>query len=174
MKIEISKKCDINILKGTNYRDFKKQNLISKKVALEFLKSKNKQTIKYCIICNSKKLNLIPTILKIEFLQCKRCKHVFSKYKYSNKFLKNFWKKKGDIINVHSHQNQQAYRTKHLSEPKVKKVLNFLKKKPRNTKWLDLGCGNGEFLLSAKKNGVKVYGFDLNQKDIRYAKKKRE
>ena len=125
MKIEISKKCDINILKGTNYRDFKKQNLISKKVALEFLKSKNKQTIKYCIICNSKKLNLIPTILKIEFLQCKRCKHVFSKYKYSNKFLKNFWKKKGDIINVHSHQNQQAYRTKHLSEPKVKKVLNF-------------------------------------------------
>ena len=66
MKIEISKKCDINILKGTNYRDFKtKPNF--KKGGFRVFKIKNKQTIKYCIICNSKKLNLIPTILKIEF-----------------------------------------------------------------------------------------------------------
>ena len=172
MKIEISKKCEINLLKGTKYEDFKKQNLISKKVALEFLKSKNKKIIKNFIICNSKELNLASTILKIEFLQCKKCKHVFAKHKYSDKFLKNFWKKKGDVINVHSHKNQQEYRSKYLSEPKVNRVLKFLKKKPKKVKWLDLGCGNGEFLLSAKRKGIKVYGFDLNQRDIRYAKKK--
>ena len=40
MKIEISKKCDINILKGTNYRDFKKQNLISKKCGFRVFKIK--------------------------------------------------------------------------------------------------------------------------------------
>ena len=38
-----------------------------------------------------------------------------------------------------------------LSEPKVSKVLKFVKRKNKLTKWLDLGCGNGEFLLAAKK-----------------------
>ncbi len=173
MKIDIGKNCDINILKGTSYKDFKKQNLISKRVATVFLKSKNKKVIKNCLICNHKKLNQVAKILKIEFLQCNRCNHVFSKYKYSEKFLKNFWKKQGDIINVHSHQNQEKYRSKFLSEPKVNKVLNFTKKKSDLIKWLDLGCGNGEFLLPAKQRGIKVYGFDLNQKDIKIAKKKR-
>ena len=112
MKIDIGKNCDINILKGTTYKDFKKQNLISKKVASAFLKSKNKKVFKSCLICNHKKLKLVTKILKIEFLQCKKCDHVFSKYKYSEKFTKNFWKKQGDIINVHSHQNQQKYRSK--------------------------------------------------------------
>jgi len=172
MKIDIGKNCDINILKGTTYKDFKKQNLISKKVASAFLKSKNKKVFKSCLICNHKKLKLVTKILKIEFLQCKKCDHVFSKYKYSEKFTKNFWKKQGDIINVHSHQNQQKYRSKFLSEPKVNKVLKFVKKKYKYIKWLDLGCGNGEFLLPAKKRGIKVYGFDLNQKDIKYAKRK--
>ena len=171
MKIHVGKNCDIKILKGTNYKDFKKQNLISKKVASAFLRSQNKKIIKNCIICNGKKLSTAAKVLKIEFLQCSNCNHVFSKYRYSKKFLKNFWKKKGDIINVHSHQNQQKYRSKFLSEPKVSKVLKFVKRKNKLTKWLDLGCGNGEFLLAAKKRGIKVYGFDLNQRDIKYAKK---
>ena len=68
MKIEIGKKCNINILKGTNYKDFKKQNLISKKVASAFLKSKNKKIIKNCIICKNKKISLVTTVLKIQFL----------------------------------------------------------------------------------------------------------
>ena len=81
MKIDIGKNCDINILKGTSYKDFKKQNLISKRVATVFLKSKNKKVIKNCLICNHKKLNQVAKILKIEFLQCNRCNHVFSKYR---------------------------------------------------------------------------------------------
>ena len=172
MKIEVGKTCDISILKGTNYKDFKKQNIISKTVASAFLKSKNKKIIKNCIICKNKKLKLAATVMKIEFVQCQNCKHVFAKHKYSENFLKNFWKKEGDIINVHSHENQQQYRSKFLSEPKVNKVLKFLKKDLKKTKWLDLGCGNGEFLIPAKKKGIQVYGFDLNQKDINYAKKK--
>ena len=47
--------------------------------------------------------------------------------------------------------SQQKYRSKFLSEPKVSKVLKFVKRKNKLTKWLDLGCGHGEFLLAAKK-----------------------
>ena len=93
------------------------------------------------------------------------------KYYYSKKFLENFWKKKGDLIAVHSEKGQQNYRSKFLSQPKVEKILKFTKKK-KNLNWLDLGCGNGEFLKSVKTKGIRGYGFDLNQKDIFLAKKK--
>tara|TARA_Y100000385_G_C12918789_1_gene561617 strand:- start:121 stop:915 length:795 start_codon:yes stop_codon:yes gene_type:complete len=96
------------------------------------------------------------------------------KYSYTNDFLAKFWKKKGDVIAVHSSRGQQKYRSKFLSLPKVEKILKFSKKK-KNFNWLDLGCGNGEFLHSIKSRskGVKGYGFDLNQRDINLAKKKK-
>ena len=36
--------------------------------------------------------------------------------------------------------------------------------------WLDMGCGNGEFLQQVKKIIIPC-GFDLNEKDIKFAKK---
>jgi len=172
MKIEIGKPVDIKTLKGVRYIDFQGHNIISKKVAQIFLKSKDRTVIKKCIICKNKKIHLAAKVMKIEFFQCKNCNHVFNRHRYSEKFLKNFWKKKGDIINVHSHPNQQKYRSKHLSEPKVNKIIGFIKKDLKKVKWLDMGCGNGEFLIPAKKKGINVFGFDLNQRDIRLAKKK--
>ena len=94
------------------------------------------------------------------------------KYNYSKEFLAKFWKKKGDIIAVHSNRGQQKYRSKFLSLPKVEKIIEFSKKK-KNFNWLDLGCGNGEFLQSVKRKGIRGFGFDLNQKDISLAKKKK-
>ncbi len=172
MKTLIGKPINIGILKGAKRIDFLRQNQISKKVAKIFLKSTDKKKIKNCIICNSKKIKFICRVLGIDFMQCSNCSHVFNKYKYSEKFLKSFWKKDGDIIAVHTHGSQQSYRKKYLSEPKVNHVLDLIKKKSKNINWLDLGCGNGEFLISAKKKGVKTYGFDLNEKDIKLAKKK--
>ena len=172
MKTIIGKPIDISILKGTKRSDFLRQNQISKKVAQKFLKSSDKKKIKNCIICNSKKIKLVSKVLDIEFMQCSNCLHVFNKYRYSEKFLKTFWKRDGDIIAVHTHGKQQSYRSKNLSEPKIKQVLDLTNKAPKKINWLDMGCGNGEFLISAKKKGVKVYGFDLNERDIKLAKKK--
>ena len=94
------------------------------------------------------------------------------KFSYTRNFLSKFWKKKGDVIAVHSSTGQEKYRSKFLSLPKVEKILEFSKKK-KNFNWLDCGCGNGEFLLSVKKKGIKGFGFDLNEKDINLAKSKR-
>ena len=170
MKTKFSKPCDISILKGTKNSDFKFQNTISKKVAKIFSNQKEKKVINKCIICNSKKINNIAKILKIEFVQCEKCTHVFNKHIYSKKFLKNFWKKDGDIIAVHTHGVQQKYRSKNLSKPKIDEVLKFIKKRKLN--WLDMGCGNGEFLKAVRRKGITVHGFDLNKRDIYLARKK--
>jgi len=174
IKIEIGKKCDISLLKGINYKSFYKQNLISKIVAKNYSKAKgkDKQRTNNCIICGSKSLKFATSVFSIQYVQCQKCSHVMRKYNYSKKFLEKFWKKKGDIIAVHSEKGQQKYRSKFLSLPKVEKILKFSKKK-KNFNWLDLGCGNGEFLKSVKRKGIRGYGFDLNQKDIFLAKKKK-
>jgi len=171
IKTIIGKSCDISSLKGVRFIDFKKQNDISRIVAKEFLHSKNKKIINKCIICGSKKNKLVATVLKVPYMQCRRCTHVFNRYDYDYNFMKRFWKKKGNVINVHSHANQQQYRPKYLSEPKVDFILKHIKKR-KNLKWLDMACGNGEFLTQVKKRGVKPYGFDLNADDVRRAKKK--
>lgn len=170
----IGKNCDISLLKGITFKSFRNQNRISQKVANAFLLAtkQDKKKTNSCIICGSKKLKSSTKVFKIEYVQCQNCNHAMRKYSYSQNFLKKFWKKKGDVINVHSHKNQQNYRSKFLSMPKVEKVLEFFKAKS-NSHWLDMGCGNGEFLQQVKRNRIIPYGFDLNEKDIKFAKKKK-
>ena len=167
--IRIGKEVDINILKGLTYENFKSQNRAQRIIARTFLKFKGTKTNK-CIICHSKLIYLITKILKIEFLNCKRCNHVFRKHYYNDNSLKNFFEN-DNLLNVHSHKNQESYRSKYLSKPKVSQVSKFLKKK--NVRWLDLGCGNGEFLSQVKEYGYQPYGFDLNEEDIKKCKKKK-
>tara|TARA_B100000575_G_C23142504_1_gene665396 strand:+ start:4265 stop:5281 length:1017 start_codon:yes stop_codon:yes gene_type:complete len=171
IKTLIGKKVDITQLKGVRYTDFRGHNKINEIVAKEFLKTKKKRIIKKCIICGSSRIKLKTVVMKVPFMQCTKCTHVFNKYDYDYSFLESFWKKKGNVINVHSHGNQQKYRPQHLSKPKVDYVLNGIKRK-KNLKWVDMACGNGEFLSQVKKSGVKPYGFDLNEDDIKRAKKK--
>ena len=171
IQITVSKDCDITHLKGVRHQDFKRHNDISKIVAKEFLKAKNKKSIKKCRICGSSKSKLIATVMKASFMQCQKCTHVFNKYTYNYSFLKKFWKKKGNVINVHSHAGQQKYRPKFLSKPKVEFILKNIKKK-KNLKLLNMACGNGEFLTQVKKKGIKPYGFDLNANDVKLATKK--
>lgn len=172
IKTVVGKECNIGLLKGIKYKDFKKQILISKTVAREFLKSKDKKLTRKCTICGNKKFRFATRIFKIDFIQCKKCSHVSQKYYYSINFLKSFWKRKGNVINVHSHSNQQTYRRKFLSKSKVDMVLKYFKRK-KNAKWLDAGCGNGHLLENVKRRKIIPFGFDLNERDIDLAKKKR-
>ena len=165
------KNCDIEKLKGTKFKDFLNQTIIQSSVSKSFKKIKGIDT-KKCIICSSSKIKKITKIIETEFLQCLNCDHVFRKFHYSEKNLKKYWLKDGDILNVHSHIGQSKYRSKNLSDPKVNQVLKF-KKNKKNVKWLDLGCGNGEFLLQVKNKGIDAYGFDLNKKDVSLANKKK-
>ena len=85
-------------------------------------------------------------------MQCVKCDHVFRKFYYDDKILDNYWDKEGDLINVHSHVGQSSFRSKYLSDPKVKTILKFIKKRKKlNGQILD---GNGEFLSQVKKEAL--------------------
>src|SRR3546814_17287077 len=43
------------------------------------------------------------------------------------------------------------------------------KPKPGHNKLLDVGCGNGEFLLRARSQGWDVYGIDFDAEALRHA-----
>lgn len=168
-----NKACDIEKLKGTKLKDFLNQKKIQSDVSYSFEKIKGYKS-KECVICSSKKIKHVTTIIKTEFYQCQKCSHVFRKLHYKDSDLEKYWKIEGDILNVHSHTGQSKYRSKNLSDPKVSQVLKFCKIKNRkNLKWLDLGCGNGEFLSQVKNKGIDAYGFDLNKKDVDMALKKK-
>ncbi|MDA9722871.1 class I SAM-dependent methyltransferase [Candidatus Pelagibacter sp.] len=171
IKTKIGKTCDITQLKGVTYKDFRGHNIISEVIGKEFLRAK-KKIIKKCIICGSKNVKLIAKVMRVPFMQCRKCTHVFNRYDYDYDFLKKFWKKKGDVINVHSHKGQQSYRPKHLSDPKVDFILKNIKKR-KGLNWLDMACGNGEFLTRVKRKGIKPYGFDLNENDVKLARIKK-
>ena len=98
IKTVVGKECNISVLKGVKYKDFKKQILISKTVAREFLKSKDKKLTRKCTICGNKKFRLATRIFKIDFIQCKKCSHVSRKYYYPTSFLKSFIYKKLNFL----------------------------------------------------------------------------
>ena len=62
------------------------------------------------------------------------------------------------------------YRVKQIAEPKVAFVKENLTTK--KTTWLDVGCGNGEILSTAKNQGFDVLGLETNPVEIEYARNK--
>ena len=87
IKTVVGKECDISLLKGVKYKDFKKQILISKIVAREFLKSKGKKLTQKCTVCGNTTFKPATKIYKVEFIQCQKCTHVSRKYYYPINFL---------------------------------------------------------------------------------------
>ena len=55
-----------------------------------------------------------------------------------------------------------------LQNMKIKKIINF----KRKGRILDIGCGDGEFLLCFKKRGWEVYGVDTSEYAYRLARRK--
>ncbi len=60
------------------------------------------------------------------------------------------------------------YRIEQIAEPKVKFVKENITTK-KNT-WLDVGCGVGEILFAAEKQGFDVLGLEANLMECEYAR----
>ena len=66
---KIGKECNIRLLKGIKYENFKNQNNISKIISKEFLKSR--KIVSSCLICNSKKRKIVANVFKILFINAR-------------------------------------------------------------------------------------------------------
>ncbi len=53
-----------------------------------------------------------------------------------------------------------------------KEVSDFLEILPKNSRILDIGCGNGRHIIEAKKRGLNAVGIDISKNLLKIAKRK--
>lgn len=134
---------------------------------------------KNCILCGTKiEKSKFFMHRNSKYITCNNCGHTQSlsdaslldKKKISNSFSK-----------IYIPEDNKSYlsRRDRIYDPKLNWVLSelnyipIIKKKLKNLKWLELGCGAGHFLSSLKKNGFRNYiGIDSNKDLIKTAQSK--
>ncbi len=155
-------KLDINLwdLKNKNqlYSSENYFNLfVRNKIKLKFKKNK-------CPCGNSKKSILVKKYFNLNYYQC-ICKTIYLNPTISENSLDEIYKNRGIY---EKHRKQILYEKKAkllrklINKRKASQIFTLLKRK--NSKILDFGCGDGEFLyhLNKKINKEYLYGFDVN------------
>ncbi len=102
------------------------------------------------------------------FVQCKSCSMI-----YVNKVLNNEWLYKyyNEGIDAEKSISKIFKKEKRNQLVYLWKNLNALADKDATLKVLDYGAGWGDFLLVAKCIGVEVFGLELDQRKIDFAKR---
>ena len=105
---------------------------------------------------------------KYSLLKCEDCDLIFQEYIPSPKFMSQLYGNwTSDII-----KSPQQYRLSYYSiySQDILQILAYLGKPPANLKVLDFGMGWGRWALMAKAFGCEVYGVDLSDRCVEYAK----
>lgn len=146
LKAKINRKDDV--IKFKNY--CKK---ITKKTSLKKMK---------CFVCGSSKYEFVINIFGFDYVQCLNCSHVFvSKLPDFAKIRKSYSADIFNEITAKDYANKEVYqyRIDNIVKPKVEFVEKFAEK----GKWLDIGCGTGEIIYHAKKQGWNTVGLEVNK-----------
>jgi len=115
-----------------------------------------------CYLCNSKQIKVLYTISPWLIVRCEKCRFIFVNPKPSNKFLKKYYSK--FIVNIFEKNKITLKDSKH--------TLSILEKfRGARKKLLDIGCGNGTFMLEALKYGWLPVGIDPSSELVNYVKK---
>lgn len=159
MDIYYSKKIDMGKLKVRVKR--KKDVIRFKKHCKELLKNQTLRIMK-CFVCGSSKYKFIVNIFGFDYVQCLDCSHVFvSKLPDFGKIRKSY---SSNIFNemtskLYANEEVYPYRINNIAKPKVEFIEKFVDK----GNWLDIGCGAGEIIYYAKKQGWDVMGLETNK-----------
>lgn len=118
-----------------------------------------------CPICKFKNKKILFVKDGGTHKKCKKCEIIYLDPAFKDKELENFYK-----FNVDSQStitaNEKAFYIKMYSGG----IKNILKKRKIKT-LLDVGCSTGLSLDLAKKNNIKTYGIELNDKEATIAEK---
>lgn len=106
-----------------------------------------------CIVCGSAKLKKLTAFQNNHLCKCMKCKMVFAQLIPTQAELDSYYK---------------SYGTSHyISELTIKRyneLLDLFESSRKNNRILDIGCGVGFFLETAKKRGWDVYGTEFSSK----------
>ena len=118
-----------------------------------------------CNLCGADDSQLLFIEKGWHIVQCRRCGLVYANPRSSSDELREFYREGYSRVGP----NYLAKR-----ESKLRRARRELRKIARYKKegeLLDIGCGAGFFLKEAQKKGWDVFGVDLSQSMIEYAKK---
>lgn len=126
-----------------------------------------------CPVCKSKtfgllfktkdyRLKLTKDIFNI--VKCRNCEFIFLNPRPSQDKFLNFYP-----TDFHKNDRSLLYK---IIEPcftlSLKNTIRTLKKYKEQGKLLDIGCGNGSFILAMQKQGHDVWGVELNPEAQKY------
>ncbi len=119
-----------------------------------------------CMICNGDKFTPYKNGVYGKYIYtCTECKLVFTNPQpEQNDLLKRY----GNDYYTHWTSPKQQERRIKLWKRRFKIVKKLLP----SVRLLDVGCGEGLFLYTAKQNGYDVYGIEVSEFAVKYAKEK--
>jgi len=115
------------------------------------------KTLSSCTICNSNEITLLKNFEKLYLVKCKQCSFVFDKRIPTQEELYEHYK-------VYSYSTLKPL-PKETSKS-YNKLLDEFEKYRKNGNILDISCGQGDFLIEAKKRNWNVYGTEFSKSAV--------
>ena len=116
-----------------------------------------------CPICGSKKKNEISlTIFKINYLNCKNCKHIFAEKILTEKFINSYYTQSKKLSSVYIDKRKDNFRIQNIVKPKfdwINQIYLSEEKKKKLNQFLILVLEQDIFFIMQKKKKCKSGGF---------------
>jgi 2-polyprenyl-3-methyl-5-hydroxy-6-metoxy-1,4-benzoquinol methylase len=140
-----------------------------KKTAKKLSKIANTK-IKKCYVCQSSKSKKVCQFYDINYVQCTKCKLVYTDRIVSEEGIKSYYKKNSAYFTEPYLNKNQIKLRNDLILPKIK----FVKKFAKGKNWLDVGSADGATPHMASKEGFNSLGIEISEKSVAFAKKFRK
>ena len=139
---------------------YRKKFFKSGKIKKKLLEKRN------CPICETKNNTILFLKGGGTHKKCKKCEMIYLDPVFKDKELENFYK-----FNIDNQSKVSLNEKKFSLRMFESGIKNIIKRKKIKT-LLDIGCSNGLSLDVAKKNKIKTFGMELNEKEAVIAEKK--
>ena len=110
-----------------------------------------------CPVCNSNKINPIRGYHSAFLGKCRECSFIFSQKEPSHEELENYYLR---------YSYSENYYSSPLTQLRYNQLLEKMEPFRKNNRILDVGCGNGDFLLVAKSRGWDCWGTEFSESAV--------
>lgn len=126
-----------------------------------------------CPICDSGEKKIFTHIYQYPYYECISCSHIYCGLSPDKNKIIELYHSNENNINIQDKEyiGEEIFRNRinNISLPK----LNFINEQiTERGLWIDIGCGVGEILYSAKQSGWDTLGFESDKLEAAFAKSK--
>lgn len=122
---------------------------------------------KSCLLCSSQDNSIIHTVEKLDLAKCGNCGFIYLRTIPNESVLyENYHEWTGFSLDDYSKsgQDDSLKALWHINQQRVKKLRDF----KQDGSLLDIGCGSGAFMLTAKEHGFTPQGIDVSNKAVAF------